>query len=380
MCASLKRPFFVLALSVLPVASCGGESADDTSAAPDVAVEPDTALPPSPSTLDYPVDASGPFGVGYRTFEHTYVPSGASEARTIPVHVWYPSPETEGEHPMYIGTFPDDVSVIDAPASDPVSAKGYPVHLHSHGHQGFAGTSANLMRWFASHGWVAIAPDHIGDLIVDSATSGTLAHYLERPQDVSQALDALEQLPEGDPLAKADTSRVLLSGHSRGTYTVWATAGSAYDVDAIKAAWPEATAAELAGLSAGFGDPRVAAGMPMAGTYREEWFGKSGFGAVTAPMLALTGSEDGPDGSKAQWEALDGIELTWVELAGGCHQTFALGFCDTLTSEVGFSIVNTYALAFARAHVLGDTGETTLAILDGTAQVAAEATLMRKGP
>ena len=51
-----------------------------------------------------------------------------------------------------------------------------------------------------------------------------------------------------------------------------------------------------------------------------------------------------------------------------------------MTSEVGFSIVNTYALAFARAHVLGDTGETTLAILDGTAQVAAEATLMRKGP
>ena len=343
----------------------------------DLGEQSDPGIEPTPSTLDYDLTQLGPFGVGYRTWNITYTPQGVADPREIPVHVWYPSTVSEGDHPTSRGIHADPVSVIDAEPAPPVAAT-YPVHVYSHGHQGFGGTSADLMRYFASHGWVVVAPDHLGDLLGDNFESEELTHYLKRPQDVSAALDALDDLAASDLLSKADTSRALLSGHSRGTYTVWGALGATYDLAAIAAAGFTPSADEKAALEAGFGDARFVAGVPMAGTYGENWFGEKGYAAVSAPVLALTGSLDGPEGAQAQFDTLGGLALTWVELAGGCHQTFALGYCDTLDPAEGFRIVNTYSLAFARKWVQNDDGETTAGILDGSAEVSKEATFNAK--
>ena len=90
----------------------------------------------------------------------------------------------------------------------------------------------------------------------------------------------------------------------------------------------------------------------------------------------MTGSEDDDD-IETWYPALDGLDRTWIELDGGCHETFALGVCDTLDPALGYDIVQTYALAFARQRVLGDTGEAVSGILDGSIEVAGEVNFSR---
>ena len=69
----------------------------------------------------------------------------------------------------------------------------------------------------------------------------------------------------------------------------------------------------------------------------------------------------------------DGVERTWIDLAGGCHQTFALGACGTLDVAEGYRVVNAYALAFGRAQLLDD--DSVAAILNGSEAVSDVVTL-----
>lgn len=359
------------------VADAGVSDAANTAdtevdAAPDSAVadtaaladtEPDAA--PAPSVLDFAVDAPGPYPVGYREWETTYTVPGTGESRTIAVHAWYPAAEAVGSSPSYLGLGRDTDAYTDAPVAAPVDGVGFPVHVYSHGHQGFAGTSAFMMRYFASHGWVAVAPDHEGNLLTDNSRGELFAHYLERPSDISATLDALEALSGDDPLSAAITDRVVLSGHSRGAYTVWANAGAAYDLDAIAADWPDASADELAAFEAGLGDDRIVASMVLAGAYRESWFGDTGWDAVSMPMLALSGTADNPADMQAQFDRVGALNFLWVELEGGCHQSFALGGCTTLADPRAFALVDTFTMAFSRRFLLDDTAEATVGILTG---------------
>ena len=89
-------------------------------------------------------------------------------------------------------------------------------------------------------------------------------------------------------------------------------------------------------------------------------------------MMLMSGTDD-PDGTPESWDGLSGIERSWVEIEGGCHQAFALGACANLETDLGYHIVDTYALAFGRAHVLGD--DSVAGVLDGSETVATEATL-----
>jgi len=356
-----------------------GSDAEEMDTAPPDAEPADTSMPDAgpASTLEFAVDGPGPYAVGYRSWPVTYTVPGTGEARTIDVHAWYPAEAVEGEHPRFLNLFDDNVSVIDAPARGP-AGEAYPVHVYSHGDRGFGGTSAFLMQRFASHGWVAIAPDHVGNLLTANERGDLVAHFIERPADITATLDALAALPADDPLSRADVSRVLLSGHSRGVYTVWAGGGAAYDLAAIEAARPDATDGERSAFAAGLGDPRVAAVVGLAGGYRESWFGPDGFRAVQIPFQAQSGTADNPDSMRAVFDRVMGLDYTWIEIEGACHQTFALGGCETIDRDLGFEIVDTYALAFARRHVLGDDDPRTVGIVEGTVEVAAEATVRRR--
>lgn len=337
-------------------------SADTTDATPDVG--------PPPSPLDFDAREPGPYAAGYRSWDHTYTVPGTGEERTILVNVWYPTDVTDGERPTYDGIFIDDYSVVDAPALPPVGAT-YPVHVHSHGHRAYGGDSAFLMRHFASHGFVAVAPDHVGDLFSAYPRAEMLAHYIERASDISQVLDAIEALPDDDPLSAADVSRVTMSGHSRGTWTVWANLGATFDVDAIEADREDATPELLEVFAAGFDDPRIVAGLPMAGTYRDNWYG-DGWSAVDEPVMSMTGSRDGDNATAsgmAQWDRVQLDDFVWLEFEGGCHQTFALGSCGFLDVALGYDLVTDYALARARVYVLGDEDADVIAAARGEVEL-----------
>lgn len=345
-------------------------SVDAEPGPPDVA--PEVEGPTPHATLGWDLLQPGPNTVGYRTWDTTYVVPTSGAERTTTVHAWYPSTATEGDPVAYLGIFTDEGTWEDVPAADPADPAGYPVLVHSHGHQAFGGSSAMIKRYLASHGWVSISPDHVGDMLSDSSTSETVLHYIERPLDITAALDSLAGLPEDDPLSRADTSRVVLSGHSRGVYTVWAVAGATYDVDRVALERPDATEAELDAFAAGFDDPRVVAAIPMAGTYRAQWFGDAGFLAVDLPVLALGGDADNHAGQVAQWDELSPLPMTWVELAGGCHETFGLGACDTLDVPRSDGVIGAYGLALGRLAVLDDASADTLGVLSGAVPVDPE--------
>ncbi|MEZ4233026.1 MAG: hypothetical protein R3B89_27850, partial [Polyangiaceae bacterium] len=85
-----------------------------------------------------------------------------------------------------------------------------------------------------------------------------------------------------------------------------------------------------------------------------------------------------PVGADQVFAEMQSLDLTWVEVSGGCHQLFGLGNCPDIENGVGYGIVDTYALAFGRHHVLGDDSAKTLGILDGSTSVSDLVTFQRK--
>lgn len=387
---------FVLPATLLLAAACGGSdespttaSSGSTGGAGGTGGSGGTGgvaqIPmPEGELLSFPVDGVGPFNVGYRTWKITYQSPGQSEPREIGFHVWYPTLDADGPHPVYLKLFQDPDVIEDASLAPPVEAAGYPVHVYSHGSYGFAGTSADMMHYFASHGWVAVAPDHTGNTLGIPADKHTLSIFYLRSTDVSAALDELEKLDASDPLAgKCRTGNVVMSGHSFGTLTTWASGGATFDLAAIQAKCDNDEFAapckpeELAVFAGGVADARVVAGIPLAGD-ATDWFTPEGYNAVNKPYMLMTGSAD--VSGQGVFDLATSIDFTWLEFEGGCHQLFALGGCAEFDTALGYSLVNTYTLAFARTRMLGDASDQTAKILSGETVLSDKVTLLHEGP
>jgi predicted dienelactone hydrolase len=324
--------------------------------------------------LEWAVGTPGPYSTGYRTWDLSYDPGLGEGERTVRLNLWYPTEDLSGVTPTYTVGSSDDATWLDASAAPSVYGGGYPVHVHSHGHQGWGATSVFLAKFLASHGWVTVAPDHTDNTLLDNIDPKPTSIYVHRATDISAVLNALEALPADDPLAAVDTSAVVLSGHSFGAYTTWAVGGAAFDVAAIETRGSDA---ELSAFEIGLGDARVVGTIPMAGTYDTAWFGSTGYQNMTIPALFMSGSNDSV-GQTEQWDLLTELDLTWIELEGACHQSFALGACATLDVDLGFEIVQTYALAFARSQVFDDADATVVGILAGEIAVADEVHFRRR--
>jgi len=331
---------------MLGLLGCTGKEAVDTSG--------DTSAVDWAS-LD--VTAAGPFQVGHTVVEHTYTAFDGDAPRTITVNVWYPTDDDGGFDAEYVLGVDED-AIADAAPAAPIHDSGYPVHLYSHGFRAFGGDAAPTMRHFASHGWVAVAPDHVGNLITDHVDPLYTAHYIHKLRDLQESLDVAEGLALAGPV---DTSAVLLSGHSFGaSYSTWGAAGAAFDQVAQSCADESfyaggCTDAELAAFTSGaLDDDRVAAIVPLAGSVREAFFGTTGYASVEAPVLKMAGTEDNPESAQAEWENTPDVSMVYVMLEGGCHLSFTTGACTTLDREVALEVVRSYTLAFGRKHILGD--------------------------
>ncbi|WP_157069085.1 alpha/beta hydrolase family protein [Sandaracinus amylolyticus] len=364
---------WLILLACVAVVGCGSPSGDP----PDASVERDAGPVEVGDPLTWALDEAGPFRVGYQRFEHTYRPDGLDADRTIAVHVWYPTLDTSGAPAMYGGLVRDRDVLTDATPAEPAHASGrYPVHVYSHGHRGFAGVSAFLHRRLASHGWITIAPDHTGNTLLDNVDPRPVALYYLRSLDVRAAVDAFVARDELD----ADTDHLLLSGHSFGTHTAWASAGATFDVDRIESesctTETPCTEEQLDVFRAGVRDPRIVAAVPMAGIVSSDWFGETGHTTVSIPLLAMTGSADANtmSGAEVQFERASALaDFTWIDVEGACHEFFGLG-CDDPAGEQE-RVVATYVLALGRRHVLGD--QSVTAVLEGTSAVSDRVTLRR---
>lgn len=320
---------------------------------------------------DWALDAPGDYRVGFTTWVHDYeVPVGVSP-RSVPINVWYPTLENSGESGAYLqGLYEDPLVVLDAAPAPAWRVEGLPVLVFSHGDTSWGAASADLMRFFASHGWVAIAPDHTDNTLLRTVEPRPTAHYIHRPLDITATLNALRDSGLA-VLNESDTESVLMSGHSFGAYTSWSSAGALYSEEALVEACPTLEEGQCSQeeldffLSGQLHDPRIGAIITMAGAIRRNFFGENGHLGVEVPVMLMSGSEDG-NGIPNSWADLQDLDtLSWLELVGGCHESFAMGVCSTLDPELGFSLVNAYSLALGRSAILGDASSEVEALLSG---------------
>ena len=350
----------------------------------------DAGAPVDP--LSWDVTQPGPYTCGHRVLEASYTPPGGLPARTIPVHVWYPSTSTDGDHPHYAGVFTDDHAYDDVPPAPSAFKGDYPVLLHSHGHQGFAGNSARLMCTFASQGWLAVAGEHVGDTLSDAPPKMLLATYIQRPLDDRAALDLVLALPGDDPLAgRADVAHVAMSAHSFGTYDAWVAAGVGFDEAAIRASCTSGDTAACTEAQIGvftstdLSEKRAQIIVAMAGIERP-FFGPTSSYAPRVPVLMMSGTLNPVHNDQIFAAVTKAADLTWVSVDGGCHQLFGLGNtqlgdpgCAVLQDEAGFALVNPWVLAYARYHVLADRGAEVRGLVEGTTSLSPLVHVQHKG-
>jgi hypothetical protein len=330
---------------------------------------------PTGDPLSWPLDAAGPYNVGHKIYTTTYSPPGGAPSRTIPIDVWYPTLDAEGENPKYKALFVD-ADVFEGASVAP--RESYPVHVYSHGSSAFGGSASNMAHWFASHGWVYVAPNHVGNTLGDPEGKRPVSiHYL-RSTDVSAALDAMEKLEAGDPLAgKLRTKRVLLSGHSFGAFTTWASGGVKLDTAAVQTKCDAGQfsapckAEEVAVFGGGLGDPRVVALIPMAGGM-SDWVAEY---ATGKPTLLMSGSLDVSGQPMFDRSA----DITWLDFQDGCHELFALGGCPKFEEKLGWKLTGAWALAWGRRFVLGDASEKTTRVVTNAEPLSDKIVFKQKG-
>lgn len=359
--------------------------ADDDVA--DVVLEP---LPDPP----WDVTAPGYYGVGYRSIDIVYVSDGMADERRIRASVWYPTRAVSGQTATYSGIIPRATVWDGAPVAVQAPA---PVLVFSHGHGAFAEQSFFLTEFFASHGWIVIAPSHEGNTIFDSGNRPSEI-FEWRPQDVSRSLDAISDLPESDPLSGLLSEDVIVAGHSFGGYTTMASAGGSYDLDGIDADcgivddedpcdyWQAARTR----YADGFRDERIKAAVAMAPGNARAFGG--GVADIPIPVMHMTALLDKQttevSAGTPYWAALDGPDDLRVHFLTAGHLTFSDGCTlvpgtfqddgcgpDFLPSEQAHDFINAYALAYARKHLWGATEDDDL--LEGRRSLHSDIELWR---
>lgn len=364
---------------------------DQGPAAADGGDDPDP-LPPQP----WPVTEPGHYGVGFRTETIEYAPPRGQAARRLRVVMWYPTQAAEGRQTRYRNILLAPGVFTDAP---PALAAPAPTVVFSHGNGGFAEQNWFMGEYFASHGWLFVAFDHTGNTFDDSSLP-IYRLYEIRPGDVSAVIDFVADLPPAHPLAGGVSGDFLVAGHSFGGYTSLAIAGAGYDVDTLIAVCGQlgqevCDYLDEAGDAwrAGFRDPRVQGVIPLtpagANLFQDR------VAAIDVPVLMMTGGRDAtlPNAREGDplWAPMDGPAAVRLDFPEAGHFSFS-NACD-IAPQLGRDdgcgedfiapgrikpLINAYAMAFARLHVLGDAGDADL--LTGERVLDAEALTLSTKP
>ncbi|HEX3551931.1 MAG TPA: hypothetical protein VIA62_01730 [Thermoanaerobaculia bacterium] len=223
----------------------------------------------------------------------------AARSRKVPVKIYYPE---KGPGP-------------------------FPVIVFSHGLGGSREGYEYLGRRWASHGYVSVHVQHLGS--DDAVWRGSqqpqqdltraaadVRNALNRPKDVSFALDRLEALNrDPSPLrGRLDLRAIGMAGHSFGAWTTLAVAGQGLG---------PRQAMSLA-------DPRVKAAVEMSAPVPRNADLDRAYAKVTMPVLHMTGTlDDSPIGDtkaaerRVPFDRIHASDQYLVIFQGGDHMIFS---------------------------------------------------------
>ena len=188
-----------------------------------------------------------------------------------------------------------------------------PVVIVSHGFGAVKEDFIFLNQHLASHGYVVMAPDHVGSNLSyrEEFLGGRLntllspIEFINRPQEISFLIDELERLVASSPdwAARLDLDRIGAIGDSLGSSTVMALAGApisqariaeACDRTTFTLSFPlylECRARFLPPKDFDLRDPRIKA-VIAAHNMGAFLYGPEGLGQITVPMMMVSGSID----------------------------------------------------------------------------------------
>jgi predicted dienelactone hydrolase len=256
----------------------------------------------------------------------------------------------------------------DLPAIEvyPTSGGPYPVIIFSHGAGGSGSGYLPLLRYWASHGYVVIAPTH-ADAVELTRGNGTVLdaerqaligalfkpdQWAARPADISFLIDSLKSL--SNLKGKIDLDRIGVGGHSFGAQTSAVIGGATLTIPGK-------------GIQS-FSDPRARAILVLSGEGPGAMgFTRTSFDSMDRPTMVQTGSLDtgmgnpnGPYGPTWKMQPFDlapAGDKYCVFITGANH----LAFTVSLATKPVADAIKMTTLAFWDAYLKGDAaGKTKL--------------------
>jgi predicted dienelactone hydrolase len=162
----------------------------------------------------------------------------ARDSRALPTEIWYPAAaehagadlaEDSRDHYELLPGFPGSWQLAVRDAKARAEGAPMPAIVFSHGFGGHRRQSTFFCTHLASHGYVVVSADHIGNTIFDMIRGAGKTPYKTyeraikpRPLDVSFLIDQLLGGIEGVP--SVDAERLGVTGHSFGGWTALASA------------------------------------------------------------------------------------------------------------------------------------------------------------
>jgi len=261
-----------------------------------------TPAPPDPGYLSYPV--------GLRVLHLSRGPH-----RPLPTLVLYPAAPY-----ATVDSASDPSRVRHGSATDPADGR-FPLVLFSHGLSGSPERYAAALTGWAAAGFVVAAPTY--PYTSEFTKQFRRTDIVHQPDDARYVLDRIRRLDgtPGDPLAgHIDTDRIAAVGHSAGGYTT-------------------------AGLFTAGHDPRLLAGVIMAG-----WIAPGAFAGPPATILFLQGTSDPVVPAAVSRRAFDRVPWpkAYLLMRRNSHTTYLR------PGGIGYALMESTVVDFLRWTLDGD--------------------------
>jgi predicted dienelactone hydrolase len=302
------------------------------------------------------------YTVGHKMFQLDVI-GNHGEHRPVPVHVWYPSHQHEGQTSVYTsalygvplipGTYDalswtvtaesakEDLQV--APPKAGGTDHGFPVIVFSHGSVDLPIDYYITLERIAAEGFIVAAPAHVNNTSDDAridyinaaakrtvlscfdglpapcSRTSMLDSFIDRARDIGAVLDSLSAWFG----RRVDMNRVGMLGHSRGTVTAFAEAGGS-------ATWgisPEPRIKAIMGLSSG--TVNLSANLPnieIPTVLVEGTLSSCNPPLCNPPISLLSATEQA-------FAAISSTDKQLVIIQNAVHRTFNSGLCAQTQSS-----------------------------------------------